>query len=166
MINVDSVGELVAAYGSEAERHLLSCCLSAVDQAAAGTGDSSRDRDVAQLLLDCFGPLVNQPSFPSLVAAEPAKSPLAVAHLSRQLRLTTSQEVVLRIASLDLSDAGDSDSPESLSAVRQKLGELLSALVAPAEGHSCQGLEVPNPLYSVDQPTFSSRVVTRSRRPR
>lgn len=146
-----SIEELVAIYGIEAERHLLCCCLLAVDF-AGGSGENSsstsiksgnltkeKDKEVLQLLAEFFGPRITQPAFPSLLnsaieqplrnnssrsAQQPLKnSPGFIAQFCRLLRLTRSQEVVLRIALL--TTCSNDVRPQSLLIVRQKLGELL-----------------------------------------
>lgn len=145
-----SIEELVAIYGIEAERHLLCCCLLVVDF-AGGSGESSstsiksgnltkeKDKEVLQLLTEFFGPRITQPAFPSLLncaieqplrnsssrsAQQPLKnSPGFIAQFCRLLRLTRSQEVVLRIALL--GTCSSDVRPQALLIVRQKLGELL-----------------------------------------
>ena len=150
-------------YGREAERHLL-CCFLAVLDFSGGAQDSSRtgnptkekDRELLQLLSDIFSPRITQPSFPSLLssaleqplrnhfprsAQPPKNSPVFIAQFCRLLRLTRSQEVVLRIALLETSSSTRS---QAVLVVRQKLAELLKNFAdqdrnsAPFEG----GLQV------------------------
>lgn len=62
---------------------------------------------------------MNQPSFPSLVGSLNQHLKATVfATLTRHLRLTKSQEVVLRIALSDIVESRDS--------LKQKLGELFT----------------------------------------
>ena len=156
----------MAIYGGEAERHFLCCCLAVVDFTGVGNGESSsnkisnpakeKDKEHLQLLGDYFGSHITQPAFPSLLSSaldQPLRSHRSVqqqlksssvfiTNFCRLLRLTRTQEVVLRIAILETC------SPEarsqSLLVVRQKLSELLKNFAdqdrntAPFEG----GLQV------------------------
>ena len=129
-----SIEELVSAYGSEAEKHLLSCCLAGVD--LSGTSTKDKDRDQHQLLAEYFGPRITQPGFPSLLSGvldqslrksvnqQSKNNSVFVANLSRFLRLTRSQEVVLRIALLETFNPEARS--QSLIAIRQKLCELFT----------------------------------------
>ena len=148
-----SIEELVSAYGSEAEKHLLFCCLAGVDLAGTLSGESStknassakdKDRDQHQLLTEYFGPRITQPGFPSLLSSvldqslrgnflpksvnHPLKnSSSLVTNFSRFLRLTHSQEVVLRIALLETFNPEARS--QSLVAIQQKLCELFTNYV-------------------------------------
>lgn len=152
LIFFNSIEELVTIYGSEAERHLLCCCLAGVDFVGLGNGENSssisskssnpskeKEKEQLQLLTDYFGRCITQPAFPSLLNSaleQPLKSNSArsvqqqlksnsafINNFCRFLRLSRSQEVVLRIALLETF------SPEarsqSILVIRQKLGELL-----------------------------------------
>lgn len=161
---------MVSIYGSEAERHLLCCCLAGVDIVGLGNGENSsvssksnntskeKEKEQLQLLSEYFGQSITQPAFPSLLNSaleQPLRnnSTRSVQHqlkisftfinnFCRFLRLSRSQEVVLRIALLETF------SPEarsqSILVIRQKLGELLKNFAdqdrntAPLEG----GLQV------------------------
>lgn len=146
-----SIEELIAVHGSEAERHLLCCCLAGVDFVGLGSGEPTctsnksnntskdREKEQLQLLAEHFGHCITQPAFPSLLNSaleQPLKyfSAKSVQHLKnsssfinsfcRSLRLSRSQEVVLRIA---LSETFSAEvRSQSTSAIRQKLGELFN----------------------------------------
>ena len=148
-----SIEELVSAYGSEAEKHLLSCCLAGVDLAATPSGESvaknvlstkDKERDQHQLLTEYFGSRITQPGFPSLLSSvldqllcgnfiaksvnQSSKNYSSfVTNFSRFLRLTHSQEIVLRIALLETFNPEARS--QSLVAIQQKLAELFTNYV-------------------------------------
>ena len=157
LCSICSIEELIAVHGSEAERHLLCCCLAVVDFVGLGNGSSKdRDKEQLQLLADHFGRQITQPAFASLLNSaleqpvksnstktqQPKNSLTLLNQFCRLLRLSRSQEVVLRIALLGTSNADLRT--QSASIIRQKLGELFKNFAeqerntAPFEG----GLQV------------------------
>lgn len=174
-----SIEDLVVIYGGEAERHFLCCCLAVLDFAGVGNGEGSasgsnkssnlskeKDRELIQLLAEYFGPCITQPSFPSLLTSaleQPLRnhfprnsqtqlksSSAFITHLCRSLRLTRSQELVLRISLVEA--CGPESRSQSLPVVRQRLGELLKNFAdqerhtAPLEG----GLQVASRFCLAD----------------
>lgn len=139
----------MAIYGGEVERHLLRCCLAVVDFTGLGNGEGSasktnnpakeKDREYLQLLAEFFASRITQPAFPSLLSSaldQPLRthfprsvqqqlknSTVFISNFCRLLRLTRSQEVVLRIALLET--CGADARPQWIQLVRQKLSELL-----------------------------------------
>lgn len=162
-----SIEDLVTIYGIEAERHLLCCCLAGVDFVGLGNNENSslskssnpsKEKEREQLLAEYFGCCITQPAFPSLlnssleqplrsnfnrsVQQQPKNSSAFISLFCRFLRLSRSQEVVLRIALLESFNSEARS--HSISVIRQKLGELLKNFAdqdrhtAPLEG----GLQV------------------------
>ncbi|XP_064466564.1 CCR4-NOT transcription complex subunit 1-like isoform X2 [Ornithodoros turicata] len=130
--SVQEISRLVALHGLEAERHLLRCLFSHVD--FSGDGKSSgKDFHQTQYLIHEFASVVSKPNFVSILCFA-IENPLhhqkslrasgqLLVQISRVLRLSRVQEVVLGVALLHSSQADLRLCATQF--VRHKLPELL-----------------------------------------